>query len=204
MNKVLAKDLILASKSAARLSMLAAAGLRIAGVAPMVDETVIRAAMVAQGTPARDIADALAEAKAVKISKKHPAALVIGSDQILETDEGKILQKAETPGEAKQKLARLSGRLHVLYSAAVIAEGGAPTWRHIDKSTLKMRDLTTAFIDAYVEQFWEEIRPCVGCYRIEAEGIQLFEKVDGNHFSIMGMPLIPLLGHLRVKGNLLS
>lgn len=198
------KDLILASKSAARLSMLSAAGLQIDSAAPMVDEAAIRSAMVEQGAHARDISAALAEAKAVKISKKYPAALVLGSDQILETTGGQILQKAETPDDAKQKLAYLSGRAHYLFSAAVIAEAGQPTWRHVDKSMLKMRSLSAAFIDAYVNQFWEEIRPCVGCYRIEAEGIQLFEKVEGNHFSVMGMPLMPLLDHLRRRGNLRS
>lgn len=204
MNKVIAKNLILASKSAARLSMLTAAGLRAGGVAPMVDEAAIRAAMLAGNARARDISDALAQAKAVKISKKYPAALVIGSDQILETDGGHILQKAETPHDAKATLTLLSGRIHRLYSAVVLAEGGVPTWRYIDISTLKMRNLSPAFIDDYIKEFWEEIRPCVGCYRIEAEGIQLFEKVEGNHFSIVGMPLLPLLGHLRIKGHLPS
>jgi septum formation protein len=204
MNQVIAKDLILASKSAARLSMLEAAGLVMDGVAPMVDEAAIRNAMVAEGAKARDISDALAEAKAVKISKKYPGALVLGSDQILECDDGSILTKAETPDEAKEKLSILSGKVHRLYSAAVIAEGGGPTWRHVDKSVLKMRTLSDAFIDDYVNEYWEEIRPCVGCYRIEAEGIQLFEKVEGNYFSIMGMPLLPLLGQLRVTGILPS
>ncbi len=203
-NQAITKNLILASKSAARLSMLTGAGLQVDSVAPMVDEISIRAAMIAENANARDVADALAEAKAVKISKKHPAALVLGSDQILQCDNGEILSKAETPGQAKATLAMLSGKTHRLYSAAVIAEAGRPIWRHIEKSVLVMRPLSAQFIDHYVHEYWEDIRPCVGCYRIEAEGIQLFEAVEGNYFAIMGMPLLPLLNHLRVTGILPS
>ena len=204
MNKVIAKDLILASKSAARLAMLESAGVELHGVAPMVDEDAIRSALAAENSKARDISDALAEAKAVKISKRYPGALVLGSDQILESENGEILTKAETPDQACEKLAALSGKTHRLYSAAVIAEGGRPAWRHVDKAVMTMRVLSDAFINNYVAQYWEEIRPCVGCYRIEAEGLQLFEKVEGDHFSIQGMPLLPILDYLRIRGNLPS
>ncbi|MFC4291313.1 Maf family protein [Sphingorhabdus arenilitoris] len=204
MNQVIAKDLILASKSAARLAMLESVGLKLDGVAPMVDEDAIKEAMIAENATPRVMSDALAEAKAVKISKKYPGALVLGSDQILEGPDGATMSKAESPDEAKEKLAALSGKTHRLYSAAVIAEGGRPSWRHIEKAVLTMRALSARFIDEYVDQYWEEIRPCVGCYRIEAEGLQLFQKVEGDHHAIMGMPLLAILDYLRIRGNLPS
>jgi septum formation protein len=204
MNKVISKSIILASKSAARLAMMQAAGLKLDAVAPMVDEDNIRQSMISAGQSARDLSDALAEAKAVKVSRKYPGTLVLGSDQILEREDGAILTKAETPEQAKATLAALSGKTHRLYSAAVIAEGGQPVWRHIDKATMKMRTLSADFIDHYVAEYWEEIRPCVGCYRIEAEGAQLFAKVEGSQFTIMGMPLLPVLDYLRIRGNLPS
>ncbi len=204
MNKVMTKALILASKSAARLAMVEAAGIQLDSVAPMVDEESIRSVLQAAGTSARDIADALAEAKAVKVSARYPGALVLGSDQILEAEDGSILTKSETPDGARHILTALSGKTHRLYSAAVIAEGGRAVWRHVDKAVMTMRPLSAEFIDDYVTQYWEEIRPCVGGYRIEAEGAQLFAKVDGNQFSIMGMPLLAVLDYLRIRGNLLS
>ena len=204
MNQVMTKALILASKSAARLAMVEAAGIQLDSVAPMVDEESIRSVLQASGTSARDIADALAEAKAVKVSARYPGALVLGSDQILQAEDGSILSKSETPEDARRTLAALSGKTHRLFSAAVIAEGGRPVWRHVDKSVMTMRPLSDEFIDGYIAQYWEEIRPCVGGYRIEAEGAQLFAKVDGNQFSIMGMPLLAVLDYLRIRGNLPS
>lgn len=204
MNKVISKSIILASKSPARLAMMQAAGIQLDAIAPMVDEETIRQTMVAAGQTGRDLCDALAEAKAVKVSRKYPGTLVLGSDQILESDDGDIITKAETPAQAKRILAALSGKPHRLYSAAVIAEGGQPVWRHVDKAVMKMRVLSADFIDEYVGEYWEEIRPCVGCYRIEAEGAQLFAKVDGSQFTVMGMPLLAVLDYLRVRGNLRS
>ncbi len=204
MNQVMTKALILASKSAARLAMVEAAGIQLDSVAPMVDEESIRSVLRTSGASARDIADALAEAKAVKVSARYPGALVLGSDQILEAEDGSILSKSETPEDARCTLVRLSGKTHRLFSAAVIAEGGRPVWRHVDKAVMTMRPLSDEFIDGYIAQYWEEIRPCVGGYRIEAEGAQLFAKVDGNQFSIMGMPLLAVLDYLRIRGNLPS
>jgi septum formation protein len=204
MNKVISKALILASKSTARMAMVEAVGIKLDAIAPMVDEDAVRETLAQQNAKPRDIADALAEAKAVKVSNRYPGALVLGSDQILETKEGIILTKSETPDQAKETLAALSGKSHKLYSAAVIAEGGRPVWRHIDTAVMTMRPLSDGFIDDYVTQYWEEIRPCVGGYRIEAEGAQLFAKVDGNQFTIMGMPLLAVLDYLRIRGNLAS
>lgn len=204
MNEVITKSVILASKSAARLTMFEAAGVVLDAVAPMVEEDSVRKEMTAKGESAANIALALAEAKAVKISAKYPGTLVIGSDQVLETENGDILSKAETPREAAITLSDLSGRSHVLQSAAVIAENGNAAWRHVDAAAMTMRELSDEFISTYVTQYWEEIRPCVGCYRIEAEGAQLFSGVDGNQFTIMGIPLLPVLDYLRLRGNLLS
>ncbi len=204
MNKVISKSIILASKSPARLAMLQAAGIQLDAIAPMVDEDALRQAMLAEGQSGRDLCDALAEAKAVKISRKYPGTLVLGSDQILENEDGSVITKAETPAQARAILAALSGKSHRLYSAAVIAEGGKPVWRYVDKAIMKMRTLSADFIEEYVGEYWEEIRPCVGCYRIEAEGAQLFAKVDGSQFTVMGMPLLAVLDYLRVRGNLRS
>jgi septum formation protein len=204
MNDVIAKSIILASKSAARLAMFEAVGVALDAVAPMVDEDNIRQDMTTGNATACDIASALAEAKAVKVSMKYPGTLVIGSDQILETSGGSILNKAEAPMEARAMLAALSDKTHNLHSAVVIAENGKPVWRHVDTAVMTMRPLSSAFIDDYVASYWEEIRPCVGCYRIEAEGAQLFTRVEGDQFTIMGLPLLPVLDYLRMRGILPS
>jgi septum formation protein len=182
--------------------MLRAAGVNVTPVTPAVDEEAIKVALVAAGTKARDIADALAEAKAVKISRKNPGDLVIGCDQILVTGEGQLLDKPENPETAIAHLRLLSGKVHRLISAAVICEGGAPVWRIVDTAAMTMRPLSEAFIDAYVTNHWQHIRHCVGCYRIEAEGAQLFASVSGSQFTVIGMPLLPVLDYLRLKGLL--
>ena len=195
-------SIILASGSAGRIAMLRAAGVNVTPVTAAVDEDAIKAGLVAAGTKARDIADALAEAKAVKISRKNPSDLVIGCDQILVTDEGQLLDKPENPQSAIAHLRLLSGKVHRLISAAVICEGGAPVWRIADTAVMTMRPLSGAFIDGYVTSHWEHIRHCVGCYRIEAEGAQLFASVSGSQFTVIGMPLLPVLDYLRLKGLL--
>jgi septum formation protein len=193
-------QLILASTSAARRAMLARAGVECDAMAPMVDEESIKLSLLAQGLGARDIADALAEAKAVKLSGKHPGALVIGADQTLELDDGTMLDKPQSPDEAMTHLSLMSGKTHKLLSAAVVAEAGQPVWRFVATSRLLMRPLSQAFIAAYVDQHWQDIRHCVGCYQIEGAGAQLFSHIKGTHFDIMGLPLLPLLGFLRERG----
>jgi septum formation protein len=166
-------DVLLASSSSGRLAMLEAAGVYVRAVPPYVDEVAIKQAMMAQGAKPRDIADSLAEAKALKISRKVPDALVIGSDQMLETADGHLLDKPETITQAIAHLAT-------------------------------MRVLSPPFIDRYVATYWDHIRHVVGCYRIEAEGAQLFAKVEGSQFSVIGMPLLPVLDYLRVRQVLAS
>jgi septum formation protein len=194
--------LILASTSAARQAMLARAGAECDSIAPMVDEALIKDSLWAQGLGARDIADALAEAKAVKLSAKYPAALVIGADQMLELEDGAMLDKPQSREEAIAHLGRMSGKAHKLLSAVVVAENGRPVWRFVATSRLLMRPLLPAFIADYVARHWEDIRHCVGCYQIEGVGAQLFSHIKGTHFDIMGLPLLPLLGFLRERGIL--
>lgn len=194
--------LILASKSAGRLAMLRAAGVDVTVQIPSVDEDSIKTAMTAEGAKPRDIADALAEAKAVKVSRKFPAGLVLGCDQILVTAGGIMLDKPESRDAATAHLKLMSGTTHRLVSAAVICEGGKPVWRVVDTAQMTMRELGDEFITQYVEAYWEHIRHSVGCYRIEAEGAQLFASVSGSQFTIIGLPLLPVLDYLRVRGLL--
>jgi septum formation protein len=195
---------VLASQSSARLAMLQGAGVLVCAVPASVDEDSIKAGMIADGAKPRDIADALAEAKAVKVSRKFPGDLVIGSDQVLVTQDGVLLDKPEDRAQAIVHLHMLSGNMHKLISAVVICEGGQPVWRFVDTVRMTMRALEDDFIDTYVGQHWDHIRHCVGCYRIEAEGADLFTVADGDRFSIMGMPLVPVLEYLKLRGTLTS
>jgi len=196
--------LILASKSAARLAMLAAAGVAVEAMAPNVDEDALKEGLKSGGVTARNLADALAEAKAVRLSQRIGAALVLGADQVLALDDGSMLDKPSDPAEAIAQLKLLSGRKHKLYSAAVIAEQAVPVWRHVDIATLSVRSLSDSFIEQYVESEWDNIRHCVGCYEIEGRGVQLFSAIAGSQFTIMGLPLLHLLDYLRIRSILSS
>lgn len=184
--------------------MLRAAGVDVTAQQAGVDEARIKTALSAEGAKPRDIADALAEAKAIKVSRKFPAELVIGCDQILVTDDGQLLDKPHDSAAAIAQLEILSGRSHRLISAVVIAEAGLPVWRLVDTAQMTMRELSKDFITQYVELHWDQIRHCVGCYRIEAEGAQLFASVSGSQFTIIGLPLLPVLDYLRLRGKLPS
>ncbi|MEW4468584.1 nucleoside triphosphate pyrophosphatase [Parasphingorhabdus sp. JC815] len=192
--------LILASQSKARRSMLEAAGIMVESLAPNVDEEALREGLRSDGVTARNVADALAEAKAVRVSRRIGPALVLGADQLLALEDGSMLDKPESREDAKAHLRLMSGKKHKLFSAAVIADQGSPVWRHIDIATLSMRQLSDAFIDQYVEAEWDNIRHCVGCYEIEGRGAQLFSDIKGSQFTIMGLPLLQLLDYLRVRG----
>lgn len=184
--------------------MLRAAGIEVEAHPALVDEASIKASLVATDAKPRNIADALAEAKARKVSRKFTGTLVLGADQILVTADGAILDKPESPDEARAQLAILSGKAHRLISAVVICENGEPVWRNVDTAQMTMRVLSEQFIEDYVATYWEEIRHSVGCYRIEAEGAQLFASVSGSQFTIIGLPLLPVLDYLRVRGFLRS
>jgi septum formation protein len=189
-------ELILASASAARIGMLRAAGLAFKIVPADIDENSILATMVRQKNSASDIALRLSEAKALEISKSYPSALVIGSDQILEF-EGDILQKSADREAAKIKLLKMRGKAHRLISAVCVVRQGEVLWNFLQEAHLKMHDFDHDFAARYMERAEDALTKCVGGYEIEGAGAALFESVEGNHFTIMGMPLLPLLNYLR-------
>ena len=196
--------LILASQSAGRRAMLDAARVPFEAVSPGVDEDAAKASLRADGLGARDLADALAELKAVKLSARDPDVLVLGCDSVVALDDGTMLDKAESRDQAAEHLRLMSGRVHHLYSAAVIAEAGRPVWRFVDRAVMHVRPLSDAFIDSYLDAEWEQARWCVGVYRIEGPGAQLFARIDGSHFTVIGLPLLPVLDYLRIRGVLTS
>ena len=193
-------ELILASRSAARAAMLEAAGIRFRAVAADVDEESMKGALLAEGRAPRNIADALAEMKAVKLSHRYPQALVLGCDSTVETADGGLLDKAATRAEAALQLRALAGTTHRLHSAVVAAVGGGPVWREVDTARLTMRGFSDMFLERYLDAEWPAISGCVGGYRLEALGVQLFDRIEGSHFTIIGLPLLPLLGWLRERG----
>lgn len=196
--------LVLASQSASRRAMLDAAGVPHEAVAAQVDEASAKAALLAENVGPRDLADALAELKALKVSKLVPPALVLGGDSLVALEDGTLLDKPESRAQAAEHLRRMSGRTHDIYSAAVIAEQGRAVWRHVDRARLHVRPLSEAFIEQYLDAEWPAIAGCVGCFRIEGPGVQLFSRTEGSHFTILGMPLLPILDYLRVRGVMTS
>lgn len=196
--------LILASQSIGRRILLENAGVPHECVVAHIDEESAKVSLRAQGLGARDLADALAELKAVKISSKRPRDLVLGCDQMLALDDGTMLDKAQSLAALADQLRMLSGKTHSLYSAAVVAEGGVTVWRHIERVKLTMRVLSEAFIAGYIAKEGDILLGCVGGYRIESCGVQLFVKIEGSHFAIIGLPLLPILDYLRVRGVVIS
>ena len=193
-------QIILASKSAARRAVLTGAGVPFEVSVAGVDEDAVKNAMLAEGASPRDVADALAELKAIKVSRSKPG-FVIGSDQTLEF-EGKLYDKAETVDGAAERLRTMRGKPHKLHSAVVVAKDGAPIWREIVSATLTMRDFSDAFLASYLELEGEEALGSVGCYRLEGPGAQLFSKIEGDYFAILGLPLMGLLDLFRRHGVL--
>ncbi len=193
--------ILLASRSAARISLLKAAGVVFTAVPSSVDERAAEMPLIAGGASPADIAMALAEAKAVDISALSRDAIVIGADQTLDLD-GQRWTKPESMAIAREQLARLSGQTHRLHSAAAIAREGIVTWRHVGTATLTMRALTAAAIDAYLAEVGDAALGSVGAYQLEGVGVRLFEKIDGDYFTILGLPLLALLARLRDEGAL--
>jgi len=191
----------LASQSAARAAMLTAAGVSITASAANVDEEAITAGLAAEGASAARVTDALAEVKAVKVSRRVPG-LVLGADSIVVTADGRFLAKPGSRDGAAAQLRGLSGTTHQLVSAAVIAEGGVAVWRATDSARLTMRTLSDAFIADYLDRADPGIIHCVGSYHIEGIGAQLFTRVDGDQFTIRGLPLLAVLDYLRLRGEL--
>jgi len=193
--------LTLASASPARAALLRAAGVQIAIEPARIDEDAVKAAMLSEAAPPRDLADTLAELKACRISGRETGALVLGADQVLVLD-GQVLSKPASMADAKAQLLRLRGKTHLLLSAAVIARDGVPVWRHIGQARLTMRPFSDAFLAQYLESAGEAILGSVGSYHLEEEGAQLFSRVDGDYFTVLGLPLLEVLGFLRAQGVL--
>ena len=194
--------IVLASQSAARRAMLTAAGVAHDALPAHVDEDGVTAALQAEGASPERIADALAELKAVKISRRLPGVLVLGADSVVVTADGTLIAKPETRPRAEAQLRELAGSTHRLVSAAVIAENGTPVWRTGGAARLTMRALSDAFITHYLDAEGDAVLGCVGCYRIEGLGAQLFSRIDGDQFVIRGLPLLAVLDYLRVRGEL--
>ena len=193
-------SLLLASQSAARKAMLSAAGVPFNAIPAHVDEEAITAGLVAEAAAPERIADALAEVKALKLSRQHPGQLVLGADSVVVTQDGALLAKPETRPRAEVQLRQLAGTTHRLISAAVICEAGKPVWRSAGSARLTMRPLSEPFIAAYLDLEGDAVLGCVGCYRIEGLGAQLFSRIDGDQFVIRGLPLLQVLDYLRVRG----
>ncbi|MCU0891050.1 MAG: Maf family protein [Sandarakinorhabdus sp.] len=194
--------LVLASQSVARRAMLSAAGVPHEALPAHVDEDGLTAALLAEAATPERIADALAEVKALKISRQHPGALVLGADSVVVTADGQLINKPETRARAEAQLQQLAGTTHRLISAAVICEGGKPVWRSGGAARLTMRALSAEFITAYLDAEGEAVLSCVGCYRIEGLGAQLFSRIEGDQFVIRGLPLLAVLDYLRTRGVL--
>lgn len=196
-----ARRLILASGSPVRAALLRNAGLSFEIRPARIDEPALRAALEAEGAGPRDLADALAEMKARKLSEKERDALVIGCDQILECG-GRVFAKPAAAEDARRQLLALRGRTHRLLSAAAVCIAGQPVWRHVGEVRLTMRDFSDAYLDAYLARNWDSIRDTVGCYKLEEEGVRLFSRIDGDYFNVLGLPLIELLTWLGVRGDI--
>ena len=190
--------IILASKSAARTAVLKGAGVPFETAVSGVDEEAVKLGLLSEGAGPRNIADALAELKALKISRNRPG-FVVGADQPLDF-EGRLYDKAETLDEARARLKLLRGKPHKLHSAVVVAKDGAPIWRELVSATLTMRDFSDAFLEDYLAAEGEHALGSVGCYRLEGPGSQLFAKIEGDYFAILGLPLLGLLDLLRRHG----
>ncbi|MCV0394646.1 MAG: Maf-like protein [Rhizobiaceae bacterium] len=194
-------ELILASASPHRKVLLDNAGLRFLVEAARIDERSVETSLADSGATPADLALVLATTKAEDVSARHPRAFVIGCDQTLSL-EGELLHKAADMDEARRKLLRLSGRTHRLDSAVVVARNGQTLWSHIEPVTMTMRELTPAAVGRYLAEAGAAALTSVGAYQIEGPGIRLFERIDGDYFAIIGLPLLPLLAALRDLGAL--
>jgi septum formation protein len=192
--------LLLASRSTARRRLLADAGLRFETVDAGVDEAAVKQALLAEQAPPADIARALAELKAVKASRTRPGTLAIGADQVLACGAA-LFDKPADLAHARATLLALAGRSHMLVSAVCVAADGTPIWHHVDQAILRMRRLSEAALDVYLAAEGEAVLDSVGAYRLEGLGAQLFERVDGDYFTVLGLPLLPLLAFLRGHGH---
>ena len=194
-----ALPLVLASTSAIRRKLLDAAGLSHVAGAADVDEGEVKRRMRSEGATVDAVAEALATLKARLVARRHAAALVIGADQILDAD-GLWFDKPADVGAARRQLQTLRGRSHELVSAVCVLHDGTPVWRHVARARLTMRDFSDAFLDAYLQKAGPRALESVGAYQLEGLGVQLFDRIEGDYFVILGLPLLPLLDFLRRQG----
>jgi septum formation protein len=194
-----ASGLVLASASSSRAAVLRQAGLAIRQDPAGVDEEAVKQSLRAEGADAAHVATALADLKAQQVSRRHPDAFVIGADQMLECN-GVWFDKPPDIDHARAHLMSLRGRTHELITAAVVVRSGARLWQHVDRAALTMRPFSDAFIEHYLQAAGDEVCSTVGAYRLEGTGAQLFSRVEGDFFTILGLPLLPLLDILRGHG----
>jgi septum formation protein len=198
-----AAPVVLASASPTRAALLRSAGIPITIDAAAIDEAEVKASLrTARAEPAV-VAETLAELKAQRVSRRHAGSLVIGADQVLECD-GVLFDKPVDLAAARTQLLALRGRTHRLVSAVVLARDGQRAWHHVDRADLRMRDFSAGFLDHYLESSGDAVLSSVGAYQLEGRGAQLFVSIDGDYFTILGLPLLPLLDILREHGVLPS
>lgn len=193
------ETVVLASGSPFRRKMLEDAGVAVETVPANIDERAVEAAVEGSGVTPQELAAILAEAKALHVSERMPGRLVIGADQTLSLGD-EVLHKPADMEAARRRLLLLSGKTHELNSAVVVARDGEALWRHVGVARLTMRDLAPGFVGRHLSRVGDKALSSVGAYQIEGEGIQLFEAVEGDHFTVVGLPLLPLLGELRRLG----
>ena len=193
--------IILASKSQIRSELLLKAGLKFTAIDANIDEKEVKSSYINKGYSARNLADILAAMKAKKLSCKYLDKLVIGCDQIMECN-GQILSKANNPTDLADQLKFLRNKSHTLYSACVVYFANKAEWRFIGSATITMRNLSDEYISKYVDDNWDEVKHCVGGYKIENSGISFLSKINGDYFSILGLPIIQLLDYLVNRGVL--
>ncbi|WP_208976001.1 Maf family protein [Pseudovibrio exalbescens] len=197
------KELILASGSAVRASLLKNAGLSFEVDPAKVDERALEEPMLQGGASPSEIAQELARAKALDVSAHRPGKLVIGADQVLDF-EGQRLTKPENLEAARRQLVAFSGKVHSLHSAVCVAHDGQVVWETISTAELSVRELSSAFLDEYIDRAGEKILSSVGAYQLESLGVQLFDRIEGDYFTVLGLPLLPLLDFLRSEGAVLK
>ncbi|RST88136.1 Maf-like protein [Aquibium carbonis] len=195
----MAIPIILASGSRYRRQLLESAGVDFTVLKPELDERAVEATLEGTGATSEDVALILAEAKATAVSEARPGALVIGSDQTLSLGD-ELFHKPDDMEGARRHLLKLSGKTHLLNSAVVLARNGEAIWRHVSVARMTMRALDPGFIGRHLAEVGDAALTSVGAYQVEGRGIQLFEKIDGDHFTIVGLPLLPLLAKLRDLG----
>lgn len=194
-------SLILASKSPVRAKILSSAGVPFTTRAAEVDERAVEEAVSGSGAIPADVAQILAEAKALAVSETDPGVLVIGADQTLSLD-GEILHKVDDMEGARRRLLALSANTHMLSSAVVLARAGETLWRHVSVAHMTMRPLSPQYVGRHLARTGDKVLSSVGAYQLEGEGIQLFDRIEGDYFAILGLPLLPLLDKLRDLGEI--